>query len=55
MRDEGKKVILVLEDERPLQEAIKAKLETCGFEVVTTRTECYSSRKAQNIYASWYE
>jgi len=33
-----KKVILVLEDERPLLEAIKIKLEKNGFEVVTART-----------------
>ena len=32
------KVILVLEDERPLLEAIKIKLEKNNFEVVTTRT-----------------
>lgn len=33
-----KKVILVLEDERPLLEAIKIKLEKNNFDVVTTRT-----------------
>lgn len=33
-----KKVILVLEDERPLLEAIRMKLEKNNFEVVTTRT-----------------
>ncbi len=32
------KVILVLEDERPLLEAIKLKLEKSGFDVVTART-----------------
>jgi len=32
-----KHIILVVEDERPLQEAIKAKLTTEGFEVVTAR------------------
>ncbi len=32
------KVILVLEDERPLLEAIKIKLERNDFEVVTART-----------------
>ena len=31
------KTILVLEDEQPLLEVIKAKLESCGFSVVTTR------------------
>lgn len=33
-----KKVILVVEDERPLAEAIKLTLEKNNFEVVTTRT-----------------
>jgi len=33
-----KRVILVLEDERPLLEAIKLKLEKTGFEVVSSRT-----------------
>lgn len=33
-----KKVILVLEDEKPLLEAIKLKLEIKGFDVVTART-----------------
>jgi CheY-like chemotaxis protein len=33
-----KKVALVVEDERPLSEAIKFKLEKHGFEVVTART-----------------
>ncbi len=32
------KVVLVLEDERPLLEAIKLKLEKNSFEVVTART-----------------
>lgn len=36
--DEQKKVILVLEDEKPLLEAIKLKLEKRGFDVVTART-----------------
>lgn len=36
MNDE-KKVVLVLEDERPLLEAIKIKLEKNNFEVVTSR------------------
>ncbi|MFA5022355.1 MAG: response regulator [Patescibacteria group bacterium] len=30
--------ILVVEDERPLVEAIKSKLERCGLEVVTAQT-----------------
>jgi|SRR3989344_5746413 len=33
-----KKTILVLEDERPLLEAIKAKLEQEGFNVITARS-----------------
>lgn len=32
------KVVLVVEDERPLLEAIKIKLENSGFEVVTARS-----------------
>ncbi len=32
------KVVLVVEDERPLAEAIRLKLETNGFEVTTART-----------------
>ena len=32
------KTILVVEDERPLADAIKAKLEKSGFSVVTSRT-----------------
>ena len=35
---ENKKVILVVEDERPLQEAIKLKLEKHDFSVVTARS-----------------
>jgi len=40
MTNESKneKTILVIEDERPLIEAIKTKLEKNGFEVVTART-----------------
>ena len=34
----NEKTILVIEDERPLAEAIKVKLEKNGFSVVTTRT-----------------
>jgi response regulator of citrate/malate metabolism len=36
--EKEKKVILVIEDERPLAEAIKLTLEKNNFEVVTTRT-----------------
>lgn len=35
---EDKKTVLVLEDEKPLLEAIKCKLECSGFEVVTCRS-----------------
>lgn len=34
---EEKKVVLVVEDERPLLEAIRIKLELSGFEVITAR------------------
>ena len=34
----SEKTILVVEDERPLADAIKAKLEKSGFAVVTSRT-----------------
>ena len=37
-KDADEKTILVVEDERPLAEAIKAKLEKSGFAVVTSRT-----------------
>ena len=33
-----RKTILVIEDERPLQEAIKIKLEKSGFEVLSARS-----------------
>ncbi|MFA5051251.1 MAG: response regulator [Patescibacteria group bacterium] len=33
-----KKIVLVIEDEQPLLEAIRIKLEKCDFEVVTART-----------------
>jgi DNA-binding NtrC family response regulator len=36
--EQEKKVVLVVEDEKPLLEAIKIKLEKNGFEVVTSRT-----------------
>jgi len=35
---EEKKVVLVIEDERPLLEAVKAKLEKSGFDVITARS-----------------
>jgi DNA-binding response OmpR family regulator len=38
IQDEKNKVVLVLEDERPLLEAIKVKLEINGFDVITCRT-----------------
>ena len=34
---EDKKTILVVEDEKPLMDAVKKKLELCGFYVVTAR------------------
>lgn len=34
---ENKKVILVVEDEKPLADVVKKKLEICGFAVVTAR------------------
>jgi len=34
----NKKTILLIEDEMPLQDAAKAKLESSGFQVVTART-----------------
>ena len=38
MTSENEKTILVVEDERPLADAIKIKLEKSGFAVVTSRT-----------------
>lgn len=38
MEINGKRTILVIEDEKQLQEAIRMKLENSGFEVVTART-----------------
>jgi len=35
---EGQKTVLIVEDEKPLLNAIKIKLENSGFDVVTTRT-----------------
>lgn len=35
MSETNKKTVLVIEDERPLLEAIKIKLESIGFDVVT--------------------
>jgi len=34
---EDKRTILVVEDEKPLMDAVKKKLELCGFYVVTAR------------------
>lgn len=36
--EQDKKTILVVEDEKPLLDAIKKKLELCNFEVVTARS-----------------
>jgi DNA-binding response OmpR family regulator len=38
MKTSPKKIILVIEDERPLLEAIHAKLEKSGFSVITARS-----------------
>ena len=38
MKQQKGKTILVVEDERPLAEAIKTKLEMSGFETATART-----------------
>ena len=53
-----KKVILVIEDERPLIEAIKIKLEKNNFEVVTTRTVEQAKEYVQdlvNVDAIWLD
>jgi DNA-binding response OmpR family regulator len=53
-----KHIILVVEDERPLQEAIKAKLIKEGFEVVTARAvrEAYNFLKdIKNVEAIWLD
>jgi DNA-binding response OmpR family regulator len=42
--EKDKNIILVLEDERPLLDAIRIKLENCGFEPLT----CRSVEQAQN-------
>jgi DNA-binding NtrC family response regulator len=45
----NKKTILVVEDERPLLEAIKIKLEKNGFEVVTARSVEQARNHLQDI------
>ena len=47
--EKRKKVILVLEDERPLLEAIKVKLEKNNFDVVTARTVEQAKNYTENI------
>jgi DNA-binding response OmpR family regulator len=46
---EKAKVILVVEDERPLVEAIRIKLEKNSFEVVTARTIKQAKQYAEDI------
>lgn len=46
---QNEKIVLVVEDERPLLEAIKAKLETSGFEVVTARSVEQAFNHLQDI------
>jgi CheY-like chemotaxis protein len=53
-----KRIILVVEDERPLLEAIKLKLEKNNFEVVTARSveEAFNHIKdVPNISAVWLD
>lgn len=52
------KTILVLEDERPILEAIKAKLETSGFNVLTARSVTQAVdyiENLKNIDAIWLD
>ncbi|MAZ40505.1 hypothetical protein CL654_00080 [bacterium] len=54
---ENKKTILVVEDERPLLEAIHSKLTKSGFEVVTARTveEALDGLKKGDVQAIWLD
>lgn len=47
--EENKKVVLVVEDEKPLLEAITLKLEKCGFEVATARTVEQAKNYAEEL------
>lgn len=52
------KTILVVEDERPLVQAIQAKLEKSGFIVVTARTidqALYYLKEIKNIDVVWLD
>jgi two-component system response regulator VicR len=52
------KTILVVEDERPLAEAIRINLEDSGFEVVTARTVDQAldyCKSVKNIGAIWLD
>lgn len=46
---DNKKVVLVIEDELPLLEAIRAKLTRSGFEVVTARSVEQAKNHTQDI------
>ena len=53
-----KKTVLVIEDERPLVQAIEAKLEKSGFIVVTARTVeqgLYYLEEIKSIDAIWLD
>ena len=49
MAMEMTKTVLVLEDERPLLEAVRAKLEKTGFSVVTARTVDQAMRYLEEL------
>lgn len=58
MNRKDKKIILVIEDERPLLEAIKIKLESSGFDVVTATTPTQGLnmlRDLPHIDAMWLD
>lgn len=58
MSKDKKKIVLVIEDERPLIEAIKIKLESGGFEVVTAtspRQGINMLRDISHIDAVWLD
>lgn len=58
MTEEAQNTILVVEDERPLAEAIKKKLEIGGFEVVSARTTEQALdylKELENIRAIWLD
>lgn len=58
MNEKKKKTVLVIEDERPLLEAIKIKLESNGFDVVTATSSTQGLnmlRDIPNIDAVWLD